>query len=389
MNIIFVSPMLRTINIKNAYQIQLLNLAKGLKKYKTINSFFVIPSEDIPEFVQRSDIDLANIIGLIPKIPKKNLMDIPIKGIQYLHTYYSYFEDIIKKINPDIIVSMEDYTLLTYILCKLKLKYNYKFIVYHGPYYYPERINILHKIYNLYTKIQFHNCVDIFVAKTQASKDFLFNIYGNRIPIVKIPPPIDTDFFVEKEVKKDHETILYVGRINLFKGWDILLRIILELASKEDMLLKIITVPNEFSNSIKRIVLSNDLLKKKVRIYYNKPLQSIVNEYNTSYITINTSYYEIFGMVIAESLSCGTPVISTPTGGAKEIIINYYNGILTKSFKPKHICDSIILLKNNEYLYKRLRNNARKSIVSRFSIPIISLKWKKLFESIYENNNKP
>jgi glycosyltransferase involved in cell wall biosynthesis len=57
---------------------------------------------------------------------------------------------------------------------------------------------------------------------------------------------------------------------------------------------------------------------------------------------IQTSHYETFSTVVAESLACGVPVISTPVGIFPEIF-GHGIGILIQSAEPDEIAKSIAI----------------------------------------------
>ena len=74
-------------------------------------------------------------------------------------------------------------------------------------------------------------------------------------------------------------------------------------------------------------------------------------------ITILPTYEETFGLVIAESMIVGTPVIGSKAGGVPEIINDGNNGYL---FEPKNV-DSLEKKILNLYLNKDLRNKLSKN----------------------------
>lgn len=58
--------------------------------------------------------------------------------------------------------------------------------------------------------------------------------------------------------------------------------------------------------------------------------ESLNKFYKNQDVLVCTSVSETFGLIIAESLMCGTPVISTKNGGASDIIQHGKNGFLVK-----------------------------------------------------------
>lgn len=56
---------------------------------------------------------------------------------------------------------------------------------------------------------------------------------------------------------------------------------------------------------------------------------------------IMPSVEEAFGQVTIESTACGTPVVSFPNGGSKDIIIEGFNGVLAKDFTAPALAAAI------------------------------------------------
>jgi len=76
-------------------------------------------------------------------------------------------------------------------------------------------------------------------------------------------------------------------------------------------------------------------------------------------LIILPTYEETFGLVVAESMLMGTPVIGSNAGGVPEIISDNYNGLLFESRNYKSLSKKILSIYESEDLRIKLSNNAK------------------------------
>lgn len=101
---------------------------------------------------------------------------------------------------------------------------------------------------------------------------------------------------------------------------------------------------------------------------------------NARFVTL-TSYFEGFPMVLVESLSVGTPVVSLDIiSGPSEIIDHETNGLLVGKRDVSLFAKAIKTMCVNNALYTRCRKNAKPSVV-KFSMNVISEQWNKILNN--------
>lgn len=108
-----------------------------------------------------------------------------------------------------------------------------------------------------------------------------------------------------------------------------------------------------------------------------KDVNELVETYRTSRIFLNTSLISPVPTCLLEAMSAGTCVISTATCMIPEIIQNDYNGFISND--PKELRRKVFELLQNPAECERMGQNARDTILERFSKEQFVNNWTKLF----------
>jgi hypothetical protein len=109
-----------------------------------------------------------------------------------------------------------------------------------------------------------------------------------------------------------------------------------------------------------------------------KSVADLVKHYNTAQIFINTSTVSPVPTALLEAMACGCAVVSTENCMIPEVIEHGENGFMTND--PKEMRQYLQTLLDNPALCRTLGDNARKTIVERFSMKAFVEKWNELFE---------
>lgn len=125
-----------------------------------------------------------------------------------------------------------------------------------------------------------------------------------------IPHFFNPDEFPLQEKKDDY--LLYIGRLTDRKGW----RIAQDVCERRGIRLLVAGRPEPGRDF--------DGYGEYLGVLNTKDRAEVVGKARA--IFMPTRYIEPFGCVAAEALLCGTPVISSDTGGATEIVRHGYNG---------------------------------------------------------------
>ena len=99
---------------------------------------------------------------------------------------------------------------------------------------------------------------------------------------------------------------------------------------------------------------------------------------------ISSSIYESFGLVSAEAIACGKPVIATRSGGSQDIV-NANNGVLVDVKNPEMMAQAMMLMTKNEGHY--YSNIIRQDFINRFSRKKITNSYYNLYLNIVKRIN--
>tara|TARA_B100001287_G_scaffold258925_1_gene245687 strand:+ start:858 stop:1940 length:1083 start_codon:yes stop_codon:yes gene_type:complete len=188
-----------------------------------------------------------------------------------------------------------------------------------------------------------------------------FNTFPKKIQKISkiIKNPISVPFNEKLNFEDKNNTILSVGRLAEEKNHLDLLKSFKLISSKiPNWKLKIIG-SGPLESQIKSFIETNDLTN---RVELIKETKSIELEYQMAKFLIVPSRYEGFGLVIAEALSCGLPVVLFENGNSSNLIKNNFNGIVisNNSQQIENLSLEIEKLALNNDLIKELAKNCMK-----------------------------
>ena len=120
------------------------------------------------------------------------------------------------------------------------------------------------------------------------------------------------------------------------------------------------------------------------RCRLNGRTSDVEREYCNSSIAVCSSRFEGFGMVIVEAMACGLPVVSFDCPwGPRSIIADGEDGVLVENGQVERLAEALVSLASDPVRIERYARNARLN-VERFRIDTVALRWKQLFDELYD-----
>ena len=238
---------------------------------------------------------------------------------------------------------------------------------------------------NLRNREYYRNADHILVHTNYLKKRMLKHDLFKGLDVRLFPLGIDTKIFrpknkIEKSISNKKIKLLYVGMIVERKRIHISINVVLELVENgfKDVQFDIIgpVVSRKYFIELKNYV-KNKGLEKNINFIKQINYIDLTQYYQNADLFMFPSDRETFGMVIIESMACGTPVAAIDClGGPSEVLEHNVNGILTSiddyaSAIIKYLLDlshQVIMKKNaldtvlNYYTIKNTYDVLKKSI---------------------------
>jgi glycosyltransferase involved in cell wall biosynthesis len=282
---------------------------------------------------------------------------------------------------------------LTAVLCKLLRKRDIKVLATsHGG-------DILGFRGNLSSKIKKFvlNHVDCLTVVSHALREEAIK-YGCSCPIHVSPMGVDTKTFnpgrcddsIRKEYGIDGPFLLFVGRLAEKKGLEYLIRAMPQVLNEYSSAKLLVIGDGQLRQNLESLAAELNL-GDSVIFAGSKPHDQLPKYFASADIFIGPSIVakggdsEGFGLVFAEAMSCGTPVIASDLPAIRDIVRDGETGFLVQQKDSAHIGERIVdVLKDNRIL-EMMNIAARKHIVKNFDWEIVTDNYAKLIEEMMDN----
>ena len=230
------------------------------------------------------------------------------------------------------------------------------------------------------------DCHRIIASTMKGKKDLIDYYDASPETISVIPCGVNLDLFrpIGRETArcylglKEERIILFVGRIIPLKGIDNLLKAMTYLERKEGIKLVVIGGDEHCKTEVERLKdLSRSLKIQESVIFLGLVKQEILPFfYSAANLCVVPSYYESFGLVVLESLACGTPVVATKVGGAESVIRHGETGYVVMDNDPYRLADKIALFLST--------SNGNTAFVDSVRASVTKYSWSNITEAIIE-----
>ena len=215
--------------------------------------------------------------------------------------------------------------------------------------------------------------LDSFVVLTEKDKEAWVEL--NNVCVIPNPLSFTSTSFS----KLSERRVIAVGRYCHEKGYDLLLRA-WRIVQNHTMDWRLEIFGEGDRTQYERMI--DTLNIDRHRCILNGRSSNIQNEFLNSSLSVCSSKFEGFGLVITEAMACGLPVVSFDCPwGPRAIISDGEDGLLVENGNVDKLAEALIMMIQHPEQRKSMADKAIVN-VQRFRIDQIAEQWKSLFETL-------
>lgn len=198
---------------------------------------------------------------------------------------------------------------------------------------------------------------------------------------VEIPPK--GSFKKKFNIKEDKKIVLYLGRIHIIKGIDVLAKAysyaVKNLGLRNTFL--IIVGPDDgYLHQLEQLL--NSLKENSILLIGPLYSKDKLEAYVDANVFVLPSRYETFPNVILEAYACSKPVIASGIMSIPDIVINGRTGLLFQAGDEKELAEKIVYMLTHAEESEAMGKEARKLVEENFSIDKVVDSLELLYENV-------
>ena len=185
--------------------------------------------------------------------------------------------------------------------------------------------------------------------------------------------------------------VTFTGRLVSYKGLPLLLRVWEQVQQADSQVLLLLVGSggldiNNCEAELKEFVQARGL-QHSVR--FTGDVHNVHEYLQASDIFVFPTEKEAFGISLIEAMACGLPVIATPTGGIKDIVVDRQNGLLVPAGSFHQLQQALQRLITDASLAGTLANAALQTARSRYARDVVLEKYIGLFTAMAGKSADP
>lgn len=285
------------------------------------------------------------------------------------------------------IVQMSEYN--QYMSWKYAKNFRDKTVILHGPYYSPFNIryNLLCRAFDLFFLNRYKKLGTQFMVKSALAEQFLTDKQIQKEHIAKVYVGIDEAAlhheqsdrlpdFIENVLQEESKILLYIGRLEERRKSLFLLDVFAQVLLK-DPDVKLVVVGDGDEKYKKAFASHMEELGVTERVLWSLRLEQkyLSHLYEKADVFLLPTEFEIFGMVLLETMYFSKVVVTSYNGGSATLIQNGKNGVYLDSFDTGVWADAVHGLLKDDARRKEMGELAHQTIANGFLWDTVSQRY--------------
>ncbi len=237
----------------------------------------------------------------------------------------------------------------------------------------------------------YYNRVDQVITPSEASKKWLLR-HSVKTPLSVVPTGVPPPPMVDRAesrakfgIRPEERVLLYAGRMATEKNIDLILKAF-EIANRSVERLRLLLVGDgparrDLSERARALRIGD-----KVKFVGSVSRAEIDAYYAAADLFVFSSMTETQGLVIAEAMSHGLPVVAVHGGGASENIVDGLNGFVSKN-EPGDFAALVLECLGEDLQRARLEDGASKT-ARKFSVEATTARVLDVYQQAMEASNR-
>lgn len=244
------------------------------------------------------------------------------------------------------------------------------------------------RLYNLFVGRYLIKNAHAHIAVTELEKSDFVNYDVDPSKVIIIPNGVDAEFFNSSDSNKfrinfelgDSPFILFMGRINLIKGPDLLIRAFIEINNKIPSYKLVLAGPDEGLGRLLNDEINKRGLSDKIRLIGFVGGLDKVSAYVAADLLVVPSRHEAMSIVALEAGAAGTPVLVTDQCGFNQV--EEMGGGRVVSVDSTAIGKAILELLDNPNELKAAGNRLNHFVKERFSLEKLAVEHINVYKKV-------
>jgi glycosyltransferase involved in cell wall biosynthesis len=178
--------------------------------------------------------------------------------------------------------------------------------------------------------------------------------------------------------KENTFIIISVAELHERKGQEFLIKAIPAVVEKYPNVKLVLVGEGPNKSNLKKLVKELGIER---HVTFTGKQKEIAKLLKSSNIFVLPSKREAFGLVNAEAMICGLPIVASKVGGIPEIVKDEETGILVEPQNHEEITKALLILIENPEIRKTLGEAGEKRVLEKFDAKIMTEKYKKVYYS--------